>query len=84
MTTTSGPSLDDLSPEASANKPQTPPEPTIREPSVEEFAAHIISEQPAVVLGYEDNYDGAGDESALAMARAHVYRYLSGLSYTLV
>ena len=43
--------------------------------------AGIIGKYPGPIIREEDKFEGEGDEHALAVANAHVYRLLTGRSY---
>lgn len=52
-----------------------------RDPDIADIAAAKISGGPMLFHQIEDQYDGAGEENALAMGRVHVFRFLTGKSY---
>jgi hypothetical protein len=56
-----------------------PPEPTASD--VELILAGIIGKSHGPIIRQEDEYDGAGDENAAAVANAHVYRLLTNRSH---
>lgn len=47
----------------------------------ERMLAGVIADYPGPLIEADDLYDGAGDENAQAVARAHVYKRITGRSY---
>jgi len=52
-------------------------EPTLGEQAI----AKTVAELPRPIYEVDDGFDGEGQESAVAMARAQIYRLLTGRSF---